>query len=195
MASAATDRVLDAAERAFLERGYAGARLRGIADALGIQPASLYHHAPGGKAELWRRVVDRAFERHHSGMRAALDCDALREGLLAAAAWLLSQPPIRVTALASEPSAPDGGAGAAGERAYAALMVPVADAVRAAQARGEVRDIAPDLFAGVFVASINGLGPAAEADSLPRPAGTLATEVVDLLLQGARAEPEQPTFC
>ena len=67
----ATDRVLDEAERVFLERGFAGARLREIADALGMRPASLYHHAPGGKGELWERVLDRALERHRTALNEA----------------------------------------------------------------------------------------------------------------------------
>ncbi|MEM6289318.1 MAG: helix-turn-helix domain-containing protein, partial [Bacteroidota bacterium] len=70
---AASAHVLDAAERVFLERGYAGTRMRDLADALGIRPASLYYHAPGGKAELWQRVVDRAFVRHEAGLRDAAE--------------------------------------------------------------------------------------------------------------------------
>ncbi|MEM1115146.1 MAG: TetR/AcrR family transcriptional regulator [Bacteroidota bacterium] len=187
---AASAHVLDAAERVFLERGYAGTRMRDLADALGIRPASLYYHAPGGKAELWQRVVDRAFDRHEAGLRDAAEAAGpdLRAQLEAMAAWLLSQPPVNVVAVAASEmtKADEGEAHATAERMYAAMMVPVADALRAAATRGEVeRDLAPDLIAGVFVAAVNGLAPAERAGSLPRPAADLGRDVVRLLLDGA----------
>jgi TetR/AcrR family transcriptional regulator len=58
--SAATkQRLLDAAEREFAARGFAGARLREIADGAGVQPA-LIHHYFVDKQGLYRAVLDRA---------------------------------------------------------------------------------------------------------------------------------------
>lgn len=186
----ASAHVLDAAERVFLERGYAGTRMRDLAAALDIRPPSLYHHAPGGKAELWDRVVDRALARHERGLRAAA-ADAgpdLRRQLGAMADWLLSQPPVNVVAVAQSRMAesPEE-AHSTTERMYRALMVPVADVFREAATRGEIRDEpAPDLLAGVFVTAINGLPPTARAGSLPRPAGEIGRGIVDVLLDGVR---------
>ncbi len=186
----ASAHVLDAAERVFLERGYAGTRMRDLAAALDIRPPSLYHHAPGGKAELWDRVVGRALARHERGLRAAAE-DAgpdLRRQLCGMADWLLSQPPVNVVAVAQSQIAggPEAEAHATAERMYGALMVPVADVVREAAARGEVREeVAPDLFAGAFVTAVSGLLPTVRAGSLPRPAQDLGREIVDLLLGGA----------
>ena len=189
-ADSASAHVLDAAERVFLERGYAGTRLRDLADALGVRPASLYHHAPGGKRELWDRVVARAFDRHRDGLQAAAEGAGtdLRAQLGAMAAWLLGQPTVNVAALATSGigTAPEGEAHATAERVYGALMVPVAEVYRQAQARGEVGDgPSPDLFAGVFVTAVNALAPTERAGSLPRPKEELAAEVVALLLDGA----------
>jgi TetR/AcrR family transcriptional regulator len=52
-------RILDAAEREFATRGFAGARLRDIADAAQVQPA-LIHHYFADKHGLYRAVLDRA---------------------------------------------------------------------------------------------------------------------------------------
>ncbi len=91
---AARERVLQAAERLFTERGYAAVTLRDIAEALGIRQASLYYHAPGGKEELFVQVTERGLERHRAGLETAISQagEELREQLRAAARWLLSQP-------------------------------------------------------------------------------------------------------
>ena len=186
---AASAHVLDAAERVFLERGYAGTRMRDLADALGIRAPSLYHHAPGGKAELWRRVVDRALDRHEAGLRgAAAQADGLRARLGAMSDWLLSQPPVNVVALAASSAGTDDEAGDVAERMYRALMVPVAEVFLEAAERGEARpDPAPDLLAGLFVTAINGMLPAARACSLPAPAAALGRQIIDVILDGVRA--------
>ena len=52
------DRILDAAERLFAERGYSGTAVRDIAAAVGLNAASLYNHF-AGKEELYEAVLDR----------------------------------------------------------------------------------------------------------------------------------------
>lgn len=52
------ERVLDAAEALFAERGYAGASVRAIAEAAGLRPASLYSHFEGKQA-LYEAVLER----------------------------------------------------------------------------------------------------------------------------------------
>jgi TetR/AcrR family transcriptional regulator len=52
-------RLLDAAEREFAAKGYAGARLRDVAQAAGVQQA-LIHHYFVDKDGLYRAVLDRA---------------------------------------------------------------------------------------------------------------------------------------
>src|SRR4051794_30056411 len=56
-AAATQKRLLDAAESEFAARGFAGARLREIADTAGVQPA-LIHHYFVDKQGLYRAVLD-----------------------------------------------------------------------------------------------------------------------------------------
>jgi AcrR family transcriptional regulator len=52
------DRILDTAEALFAERGFAGTRVRDIAAAVGLTPASLYNHF-AGKEALYAAVLER----------------------------------------------------------------------------------------------------------------------------------------
>ena len=53
------DRILDAAEALFGERGLAGTAVRDIAGAVGLNPASLYNHFPS-KLALYEAVLERS---------------------------------------------------------------------------------------------------------------------------------------
>ena len=57
-AAATRQRILDSGEREFAARGFAGARLREIAEMAGVQPA-LIHHYFTDKQGLYRAVLDR----------------------------------------------------------------------------------------------------------------------------------------
>lgn len=53
----AVQRIVDAAERLFGERGYAGVSIRDIAEAAGVCKANVFHHF-ANKLELYRAVVE-----------------------------------------------------------------------------------------------------------------------------------------
>ena len=57
--------ILDAAERLFLERGFAGASMSEIAKGSGVTK-SLIHHHYGSKEALWREVKRRRFADYHT---------------------------------------------------------------------------------------------------------------------------------
>jgi TetR/AcrR family transcriptional regulator len=54
----ARDRILDAAEALFAERGFAGTSVRDLAARVGVTPGSLYNHFPGKEA-LYEAVLAR----------------------------------------------------------------------------------------------------------------------------------------
>ena len=81
-AAATKQRILDAGEREFAARGFAGARLREIADAAGVQPA-LIHHYFTDKQGLYRAVLDRALLPSSTESWTILESRRDLEGLVA----------------------------------------------------------------------------------------------------------------
>lgn len=65
------ERILNAAEEFFGERGYHGTRLHHIAQAVGVQKASLFHYFPS-KADLYRAVLAEGFGETEQTIRRVL---------------------------------------------------------------------------------------------------------------------------
>lgn len=64
-------RILEAALQLFAETGYAGASIREIATAAGVQSASLYAHFPS-KEHILSELAKIGHDEHHRALRAAL---------------------------------------------------------------------------------------------------------------------------
>lgn len=185
--SEAARRVLDVAERLFMEQGYAAVALRDIADALGMRQASLYYHFPAGKEQLYVAVVERVFARHRAGLEAAVQAAApdLRDQLQAVADWFGTQPPINFLGMmyADLPALSAEGARRVARSAFRGVFGPLHEVFAAAQARGLVRPLHPDLLAGFFIALLDGITFSLTQQShLPR--ATLTREAVRLMLYG-----------
>ncbi|MGE0667533.1 MAG: TetR/AcrR family transcriptional regulator [Sphingomonadales bacterium] len=69
---ATRDRILDAAEMLFADRGFHGVSLRDITERAGVEPALASYHF-GTKENLLRAVVNRRADEHRSDMLARLD--------------------------------------------------------------------------------------------------------------------------
>ncbi|PJF24568.1 MAG: TetR/AcrR family transcriptional regulator, partial [Phototrophicales bacterium] len=140
--SDARERVLDAAERLFAERGYRAVTLKDIAAAIGIRHASLYHHVPGGKQELFIEVTERNLARHREGIAAAIASSPLdvRAQLKAVAAWLIAQPPMDLIRMVNSdmPAIDPHEAWRLSKMASDAMIVPLHQLLEQAQARGEI---------------------------------------------------------
>lgn len=68
----AAERILDAATRLFAEQGFEGASTRLIADAVGLNIATVnYHH--GGKRDLYLAVMKRAAEHESRALAEAVE--------------------------------------------------------------------------------------------------------------------------
>jgi AcrR family transcriptional regulator len=151
-------RLFEIAEQMFAERGYADVRLRDIADVLGIKHSALYYHVPAGKPGLYVQVMERAMARHRAGMEQAIRTAGheVRAQLQAVAAWLLANPPFDPISVTRRDvrELPDGEADRLSGLAFDALRLPLAEALEAANARGDAAVAQPELAAIAFISLI-----------------------------------------
>ena len=185
--SDARQRVLDVAEELFMARGYSAITLRDIADALHMKQASLYYHFPEGNEQLFIAVATRTFARHQVGMQGAIDQAGpnLRSQLQALAAWFNAQPPINLMGMmhADMPALHPAQREKLGQVAYDSMFTPLRSMFTAAQQRGEIRLVQPDLLAGFFLTLLDSLNHAVGRPGAPTRAAMTA-EIVTLLLDG-----------
>ena len=190
--SAARERVLIVAEELFSERGYDSVTLRDIAQSLGIRQASLYHHFPGGKEQLFVEVTERGLARHHAEMerRLAEHAGDLRAQLVSAGRWLLSQPPIDIPRMVRSdmPAISEEHARLLSRAALESLVVPLERAFREARERGEVEfarvPLWERLLAGSFLAIVDNARVAEHFGRMP--AQLMVESMIDVILNGLR---------
>lgn len=185
--SEARERVLDAAERLFAERGYRAVTIKDIAGAVHIHHSSLYYHIPGGKEQLYIEVTERSLQRHKAGLSKAIEGSEpdLGSQLQAIAAWLLSQPPmdlIRMT-LSDMPAIDPAAAERLSDKAYSVLFEPIIEVLEHAQARGEVAHPNLGNVAGAIFSSIEGLHTIPD-QYLEVSRQEMAAELIDVFIRG-----------
>jgi AcrR family transcriptional regulator len=185
--SEARERVLDAAELLFAGRGYASVTVKDIAQAVGIRHTTLYHHAPGGKAQLFIEVTERHLQRHRDGIEHAIRNTGgdVRQSLYAIADWLLSQPPLdfmRLTRLDLE-TMPHGEALRIAQLALDSTIEPIARVLAQAQVRGEIHHADIGLVAGGIFGMIESLHMIPDHAAQPSRAA-MARVLIDTFLDG-----------
>lgn len=182
-----TQRVLDVAETLFMDRGYNAITLRDIADELGMKQASLYYHFPGGKEQLFLAMAERMFERHRQGIESALEAgdDDLRAQLREVSEWFNSQRPVKFMGMLHADLAalsPEHKEHLA-QTAHGAMFRPLRQCFVAAQERGEIRPMHPDLLAGCFLWLMDGLSYGETRAGAP-PRQVMAEDIISLIMDG-----------
>lgn len=189
-----TQRVLDVAEALFMDRGYNAITLRDIADELGIKQASLYYHFPAGKEQLFVAMAERMFEHHREGLGRALAVagDDLRAQLRAVIHWFGSQRPVKILGMlhADMPALSPENMQQIADSARTAIYLPLRNIFVAAQERGEIRPMHPDMLAGSFLWLIDGLSYGQKRFGAP-PREVMAEEMISMLLDGLRPRPAE----
>ncbi|MFZ4827795.1 MAG: TetR/AcrR family transcriptional regulator [Phototrophicaceae bacterium] len=185
--SEARERVLVAAEMLFMQKGYEAVTVKDIAKQAGIHHASLYHHVPGGKEDLYVEVMTRNLERHQHALHHAIEQGEgnLHAQLYGVAKWLLSQPPMDMVRLSYSdlPSINRTVASELENRAYAALLIPLETILKQAAARGEVNHPHLGNIAGGMLSAIEGLH-AIPTEYLQVSRLDMAKELIDVFIRG-----------
>lgn len=168
------EKILDIAETFFRENGIHGVSLSDVAAAVGIRKSSLYHHFPGGKADLYVAVQDRMFARMGSALDDYLTDviesidegeELIERGLIAASKWFLDRPPLFILSMLHHdmPEFSDDIRQRLTQSSYFVIMKPIVRLVSLAQQRGDVVPINPHTVAGGFLSILEGTVIAARA--------------------------------
>src|SRR5689334_1003265 len=84
-------RILKAAERLFLERGFKDVSMKDIAEEVHVTSAALYYHFPEGKQELFLNMVKMLFEEWYTNMKRIIaEASALEDRLTRIAEYLMT---------------------------------------------------------------------------------------------------------
>jgi TetR/AcrR family transcriptional repressor of nem operon len=184
------DAALEAALEAFWTRGYAATSAQDLVDAMGINRGSWYATF-GGKADLYRRALQRYCRRDADAWRERLSGDvpfpdAVRRVLEHDVEQLVADPQRRGCMLANAAAELRPGQEGAEEVAAALdeLHAVFAAAAAAAVERGELAPTAdPDAVAAYLVVAIHGFRSAGKA----RPDARRLRAAVDGIVAGLRA--------
>jgi AcrR family transcriptional regulator len=185
------ERILEAADELFSQRGYSAVRLRDIATAVGLRHASLYYYVPGGKEQLFIEVLERNFHRHREGLTQAVQNagDDFRDQMLAVMGWFFSQPPMDLTRLyyADLPQIDASQAERLMRLALDSMSIPVRAAIERAHLTGQVEIANPELAAMSLVYLAQGVRaiPKTYVMTAEQRERT-GEEVIDILLNGWR---------
>lgn len=186
--SESRERVLDAAEKLFMEHGYDRVSMRDIAALLGVRQAALYYHAPEGKSQLFMMVVERNMERQRKGLESVIEAapHELHAQLTAISLWLVDHMPIDMIGMLRSDAAQTGDNGA---QLFAhvsrSIMAPILRVVMEAQERGEVRDMEPTALAGMLIANMNWTALLTHYFPIGRPKEQMIESQISVLLYGA----------
>ncbi len=184
--------MLSVAERLFSERGYASVTLRDIAKELGIRQASLYHHAPGGKEQIFVEVTERHISRLRRELKEVTDSAGpnLSSQLRAVAVTRLEHPPIDLTrmTLSDMPKIDEEKARYLTSLAFHSLIQPIIEIFTQARSRSELRteEKYDPLLAVSFFTTIETIHVGEQYARMP--AEEMADVMIEVMRRGLRIE-------
>lgn len=185
--SDARERVLDVAEKLFMDHGYADVSMRDIARVLGVQQAALYYHA-SNKEELFVAVLERNMQRQHTGLQKAIASAPhdLSSQLTAVARWLVEHMPIDMIRILRSDSAHISPTYASQvlHQVSEAMMQPIIDILQSEQNRAHVRPINPYLLSGMMIGVMNWVAYFDQQAELEMTTDEIIEDVIKVLMHG-----------
>jgi AcrR family transcriptional regulator len=195
MSDAAFAQIAATAAHAFLARGFKGVSLRALASELGIQAASLYHHCPGGKSELYVRSLQWFLDGYAERLLASRGRAAYPESILRMACFTLGEDHVDLRRIVTSDlmSLPPQDGEALNVAVHEALLRPFVREFDAAKQDGKARKrLDSHLAAACVLAIADNLGGLHLPGDSPSPEARKSAEKlvragVALLLDGAQA--------
>ena len=187
--SDARERVLDVAEKLFVEKGYAPVKLKHIADTLQMKQSSLYYYAPKGKEELFVLVMERSFTRHQAGIEAAIRSGGTWEqSLRQVGYWLLSQPPMNFGRMFTSdmPALSEASATHLMEVSSRALFTPLEGLFERGVAEGEIQVPSTELMAGLLLAMVGSIQSSLDEWFTQTTRLKMVDDMIDVMLHGIK---------
>lgn len=182
------ERILDAAERLFLERGYHAVSMADIAGELGIKKPSLYHHVSGGKEGLYVEIAERNLKRHREGLSRTIAAaeDDLEPQLKAAAGWLLAHAPLGLVPMMQNgmPSLKKKNAKYLEGVIWTSMFLPLYGCFEDARARGDLKDVNAGMVIGSFLSVMDGLGSLLQSHVDMQPPEAMVDDIIQMMLYG-----------
>lgn len=179
-------RILEEAFNKFIELGFATVSMQQIADAAGITKATLYHHFHA-KEDLFLEVVRMGAARSQDNLARAVNSGtSLREKLVSVAIYLFSTERADLARLFGDlhqhvDSERQESFWKTYQRPWACLEESIAESI----AVGEIPQVDPAIAARVcFSAIASQVQIARHHTDIPAPTAELATQIVDLLMNG-----------
>ncbi len=180
------ERVIQQARDLFLAQGYAAVSMQQIADAVGVNKATLYHYFRDKQALFIAVMVQQGKQMNAAVAAALASGETLQEKLQSVAQTILDMQHSDFGRLSNDLHVHVSEEGRAA--VYAQCGVPwaqISDLLREAVARGEIRAIDPDLASrGFFGMIISQRWQRLKIKSDPYPEDQLARALTDLLLVG-----------
>lgn len=192
-------RLLDRFAAQLVERGYLGISLETVASDCGIRKASLYHHFPGGKAQLFRELAEAYIQQETARLSAALSGPGGLVARLTAIASLHTEPSTHPADLdqaiyQATRHLPEELRSEVSHAYVQGLIDPVTDLMNQAVAARELAPADPGFLSWTFLTMASSLTPIPPDLAMPpseRPSGPTGSSaavqsVVTLFLDGAR---------
>jgi AcrR family transcriptional regulator len=186
--SESKERLLEVARRMFHQRGYNAVSMNDIARELNMRKASLYHHVPNGKEELFVEVSRRQFEEHREGLSEATeraDKD-IRSQLQAAMSWFVANAPLGLLAMLQSdmPAISDASEALLNFESRRCLWMPLRRIFEEAQTSGEITGGNPDSMTGAFLSLMDGLTYIGTSGRTPETMEQMGVHLLDMILFG-----------
>lgn len=150
--------IIQTAEKLFFSNGYRATSLQEIGDVLNIKAASLYHHFPGGKEEIYLEVLKSRLSQYKEQVHEmSARSQKIEDFLRAFAIWYIAQPPMNMQLIAQMdmPHLSEKGKITAMGLVSSSIFAPLREALE--KSKEDLRNFDSMRLVGIYLALLGGM--------------------------------------